>query len=280
MIVMGFSKTRVYLAAALWAFSVPASATEWFVAPGGSGHGTSAAPFGRVQDGLNAAQAGDTVSILPGTYSEAVQTVRSGSSSLPVLLRAREGLGSVILTVPGRVLRIDHAYITVEGLVIDGQYGAADTVDVNSGAHFLTLRDTEVRRSSRDLIDIANPQGVLIERCLIHHALNAAGGRTDAHGIAAGAARDLTIRDTEIHTFSGDGFQIDPGRAAPGWDRVTIEGSTIWLAPLPAAENGFPAGTVPGENAVDTKAAPTLPRATIVIRDTMAWGFRAGLIGN
>ena len=281
MIVMGFfSKTRVYLAAALWAFSVPASATEWFVAPGGSGHGTSAAPFGRVQDGLNAAHAGDTVSILPGTYSEAVQTVRSGSSSLPVLLRAREGPGSVILTVPGRVLRIDHAYITVEGLVIDGQYGAADTVDVNSGAHFLTLRDTEVRRSSRDLIDIADPQGVLIERCLIHHALNAAGGRTDAHGIAAGAARDLTIRDTEIHTFSGDGFQIDPGRAAPGWDRVTIEGSTIWLAPLPAAENGFPAGTVPGENAVDTKAAPTLPRATIVIRDTMAWGFRAGLIGN
>jgi hypothetical protein len=270
----------VYLAAALWLWSAPASATEWFVAPGGSGNGTSAAPFGRVQDGLNAAHAGDTVSILPGTYREAVQTVRSGSSTLPVLLRARGGPGSVILTVPGRVLRIDHAYITVEGLVLDGQYGAADTVDVNSGAHFLTLRDTEVRRSSRDLIDMAGPQGVLIERCLIHHALNAAGGRTDAHGIAAGAARDLTIRDTEIHTFSGDGFQIDPGRAAPGWDRVAIEGSTIWLAPLPVAENGFPAGTVPGENAVDTKVGSTLPRATITIRDTVARGFRAGLITN
>jgi len=153
-------------------------------------------------------------------------------------------------------------------------------VRVTGSGDFLLLRDSEVRRSTKDLIDMDNPEGVVIEGCLLHHALNAAGGRTDAHGIAAGAARDLTIRDTEIHTFSGDGFQIDPGREAPGWDRVTIEGSTIWLAPLPAAANGFPAGAVPGENAVDTKVGPALPRASITIRDTTAWGFRGGLIPN
>jgi hypothetical protein len=121
---------------------------------------------------------------------------------------------------------------------------------------------------------------VLVEGSLLHHALNATGGRTDAHGIVAGAVRDLTIRATEIHTFSGDGLQVDPGRAAPGWDRVTIERSKIWLAPLPAAENGFPAGTVPGENAVDTKAAPANVRSQITIRDTIASGFRGGLINN
>jgi hypothetical protein len=92
--------------------------------------------------------------------------------------------------------------------------------------------------------------------------------------------RDLTIRATEIHTFSGDGIQMDPGRAAPGWDRVTIEHSKIWLAPLPEAENGFAAGVVPGENAVDTKAAPSNVRARITIRDTIASGFRGGLINN
>src|SRR5687768_7840330 len=124
------------------------------------------------------------------------------------------------------------------------------------------------------------PQGVLIENCLIHHALNAANGRTDAHGIVAGAVQDLTVRQTEIHTFSGDGLQVDPGRSAPGWSRVTIEGSRIWLAPLPAPENGFAAGVVPGENAVDTKSSPSLPRASIAIRDSVMWGFRAGLIGN
>jgi hypothetical protein len=61
---------------------------------------------------------------------------------------------------------------------------------------------------------------------------------------------------------------------------VTIEGCRIWLEPLPAAANQFPAGTVPGENAVDTKAGPQFPRATITIRDTEAWGFQHGLISN
>ena len=61
---------------------------------------------------------------------------------------------------------------------------------------------------------------------------------------------------------------------------VTIERSRIWLAPLPAPENGFPAGTVPGENAVDTKVGSAMPRATITIRDTIAWGFRGGLLAN
>ena len=68
---MGFIKSRVYLAAvALSIVGLPASAADWFVAPGGVGSGTSTAPFGRVQDGLNAAHAGDTVSVFPGTYEE------------------------------------------------------------------------------------------------------------------------------------------------------------------------------------------------------------------
>jgi hypothetical protein len=268
------------VAAAVWLVAAPTQATEWFVAPGGTGNGTSGAPFGRVQDGLNAALPGDAITVRPGTYNESVRTVRNGAAGSPIRLRAELERGSVVLTANGTVLRVDHAYIQVEGLVLDGQYAADDTVDVNTGADFLVLRNLEIRRSSKDLIDIGSPRGVLIEGCLIHHALNAANGRTDAHGIAASAVRNFTIRDTEIHTFSGDGFQVDPGRLAPGWMDVTVERVYFWLAPLPVAENGFAAGTVPGENAIDTKASASLPRSTIVIRDTTAWGFRDGLINN
>jgi hypothetical protein len=95
--------------------------------------------------------------------------------------------------------------------------------------------------------------------------------------VVGGAVRNLTIRDTEIHTFSGDGVQVDPGRTAPGWDQVTVERSKIWLAPLPAPENGFAAGVVPGENAIDTKQAATNIRSRLVVRDTIAFGFRAGI---
>ena len=91
---------------------------------------------------------------------------------------------------------------------------------------------------------------------------------------------DLLIRDSEIHTFSGDGLQVDPGRSAPGWNRVTVERTRIWLAPLPAAENGFPAGATTGENAIDTKASTSFPRATIVLRDIVASGFRGAAADN
>ena len=37
---------------------------------------------------------------------------------------------------------------------------------------------------------------------------------------------------------------------------------------------------MPGENAIDTKAASTNLRSRLIVRDTIASGFRAGLISN
>ena len=271
----------VGLAAGLWAhMQGQGGATEWFVSPGGAGPGTSEAPFARIQDALNAAAAGDTITVRPGTYVEAIHSVRGGAPDQPIRLRSIDGRGAVVVTATGRVLTVTHPYLTVEGVIFDGQYGTDDTVRIGSDAHAFTLRNAEVRRSSRDLVDIAAPRDVLVEDSLIHHALDARNGRSDAHGIAAGAVQGLTLRTTEIHTFSGDAVQVDPGRSSPGWTGVLIEGCRFWLAPLAAAENGFAAGSVPGENALDTKASADLPRATITIRDTTASGFRAGIIAN
>ena len=257
-----------------------ASAAEWFVAVGGTGAGSSAAPFGSIQAALKVAQPGDIITLRPGAYTQTIRTVRSGASGKPIVIRAATERGTVMVTAPGRVLTVAHAYITVEGLIFDGQYGDGDTVKVETAGSYLMFRNNEVRRSKRDLIDLVGPTAVTIEQCLLHRALNATGGRTDAHGIAAGPVQKLTIRNTEIHTFSGDGFQVDPDRSAPGWKDVLLEDVRFWLAPLAAPENGFAAGVVPGENAVDTKASGSLPRATLTMRNVSAWGFRAGLIGN
>jgi hypothetical protein len=257
-------------------YSSPALAAEWYVAPGAPGLGTSESPFASIQAALDVARAGDVITVRPGTYREAPRSTRDG----PIELRAERGRGSVIVTSSGRVLTVTHAALTVDGLTFDGQYGNDDTIRVATPAHGFVLRNAEVRRSSKDLIDIAGPREVLIEGCLIHHALNATNGRTDAHGVVAGPIQKLTIKDSEIHTFSGDGIQLDPGRAAPGWQALTLEELRIWLAPLPALENGFAAGTVPGENALDTKANPAFPRASVLIRNVTASGFRGGLISN
>jgi hypothetical protein len=267
---------------ALLTLLASAHADEWFVAPGGSGNGGSADPFGSVQDGLNAAQPGDVVIVREGVYTGTVETRRDGTSNAPITLRAEAG-ASVVIEGDRRALRVDHARLTVEGIVFDGKYGDRDTVDVNDGADHFVMRDCEVRRSGRDCIDMGSPTGVRIERCLIHHCLqwdSANNRRVDAHGIVGGAMHDLVIRDTEIHTFSGDAVQLDPGRDPPGWDAVLIQGCTFWLEPLPEDTNGYSAGTVPGENAIDTKTWADGPRSTMTITDTTAFGFRDGIISN
>jgi hypothetical protein len=268
-------------AAGLVTGSAPlASAATFHVAAGGTGAGTSAAPFGRIQDAINAAHPGDIVLIRAGTYAETLRTVRGGSPAARITVRASGGRGTVIVRTTGRVFTISHPYTTIEGLVLDGNYGPDDAVRVSSAADGFILRNSEVRRSSRDGIDMDAPSDVLIEQSLVHHTLNAAGGRTDAHGIVAGAVHRLTITRTEVHTFSGDAVQLDPGRAAPGWSDVVVDSCKLWLAPLAAAANGFAAGTVTGENAIDTKSSAAFPRARITIRNTTAWGFRNGLISN
>ena len=132
--------TSAFLGAALflWASVIPAFATDWHVAPGGSGGGTIGAPFGRIQDAINAAQPGDVVVVAPGLYSEALSSVRAGTSESRIAIRARDARGSTIVTVAGRVLTVAHAFITVQGLVLDGQFGADDLVRVGSAATGLT----------------------------------------------------------------------------------------------------------------------------------------------
>lgn len=255
-----------------------ALATEWFVSPGGAGTGTRPAPFGAVQTALQAAQPGDTVIVGAGTYEESVRTVRAGSAEAPIRLQAENGPGTVVLRTSGTVLHVNHSFVVIEGLVVDAAYAPRVAVNVGAGVQSVVMRKLEVRRSSRDCVNIGAAVNVLIEDTLIHHCLNPANGRSDAHGIVAGAVRGLTVRRTEIHTFSGDAIQLNrTGTAhAPGWDDVLIERCRFWLAPMAENENGFPAGGVPGENAVDTKVAPESPRARITIRDTQAWGFGGG----
>jgi hypothetical protein len=257
-----------------------AHAKDWFVAPGGAGTGTQGSPFGSIQDALLVSEPGDTVIVRPGTYSESIKTVRSGSAGSPIVIRGNGQRGAVVVTKPGTVLQIAHSFVTIENVAIDASYAARTALKVSAGVQSAVLRQVEVRRSGRDCVDIGAAMDVLIEDSLIHHCLNAAGGRTDAHGVVAGAVRGLTLRGTEIHSFSGDAIQLNRTGTdvADGWTDVLIERCRLWLAPLTREENGFPAGTITGENALDTKVAPTSPRARITIRDTEAWGFGGGLI--
>ncbi len=183
--------------------------------------------------------------------------------------------------VSGRVATIAHPHVVLDGLILDGMYGADDAVRVTSAASGLVLRNLEVRRSSRDCVDMAAPTDVLVERSSSTTASTRRVAARTLHGIATSAVERLTVRDSEIHTFSGDALQFDPSRTAPGWTDIRLERLKLWLGPLPAAVNGFAAGTVPGrERHRHQDAAETAAVRNSLVEDVEAWGFRNGLINN
>jgi len=261
-------------------FPLSSQAVEIHVAEGGTGDGSATNPFGSIQEGIDSAQPGDVVYIQSGTYEESIQSTRNGTSSQPIVIQGDDSNGPVVLTWPGRVLRVQNSFITIQNVTIDGQYGDADAVSIRDESDGLVLRNLEISRSGRDCVDMASHSNILIEGCLIHHCLDSTDGRKDAHGVTGGSVSGLVIRDTEIHTFSGDGIQFDPGRTLPGWSDILLERCHIWLEPLKEEANGFSVGVVPGENAVDTKAKGENPRSSMIIRDSVFHGFRDGLIAN
>lgn|GEM_PF-5205818 len=258
---------------------LPFNGDEWFVKDGMTGSGSEADPFGTIQEAIDIAREGDGITIFPGTYNESLSTKSNATAQNPIVIQAKEGRGTVTITSNGRVLTVGHAYNQFSQLVFAGQYGDSDLIKVRTSADGWVLHNSEVKESSRDCIDMASPSDVVIIDSTIHHCLNAQGGRKDAHGIVGASVRNLLIKNTQVHSFSGDAFQVDPGRTSPGWDGVVIDGCQFWLEPLPDAVNGFAAGVVPGENAVDTKVTNnTRPKLKIV--NSSFWGYRNGLITN
>ena len=82
--------------------AAPLGAAEYFVSPRGNdaGAGTSAQEaFQTIGKAVQLVEAGDTINIAPGSYSERIRLTRSGTADAPITLRKR-GDGEVVLTTP------------------------------------------------------------------------------------------------------------------------------------------------------------------------------------
>ena len=231
-----------------------------------------------IQSAINEVSPGDSIILEAGTYEEDLSTEVDGEPGSPITIKADEG-ADVIITSNGEVFQIDHSHWHVEGLIFDGQYGNANVVDINDDAHFLNFDNIEVRRSGNDCIDLSGPSYVEIKNSRIHHCLRYdedSEELEEAHGISAGSVQNLSVINTDIHTFSGSGIQLDPSRSEPGWNEVIIEACRIWLGPLAEVTNGFPAGFAPGKNGIQTKTLTGGTRASLRIEETEFWGFKEG----
>lgn len=110
-----------------------AAGTNYYVSPSGNdaNSGLSASdPFRTIQKAVDAAQAGDFINLADGSYLQNFVTRRNGSVGLPIVIR---GSRSAIVkgSDSGRMIEINHDYITLENFSIDGFRGGSTTSSSN-----------------------------------------------------------------------------------------------------------------------------------------------------
>jgi hypothetical protein len=95
------------------------SARTWYVAPAGSGNGSSAfSPLGTFSAGMNASVAGDTLLLLDGEYTESLVISKSGTSTLPITIMAQT-VGGVFINGQGAripVTAYQKSYVNIDGI--------------------------------------------------------------------------------------------------------------------------------------------------------------------
>lgn len=271
---------------------VNAHSAEFFIrTSGANGTGSFTNPFTDWKLALLAMEPGDTLRVMPGIYnlSAMVDSRKDGQPGAPIVITAYDMSNKPLLTRQGPVVRISHPYHILQGLIFDGQFGENPMINLKGNANGAIVRECVIRNQMGEGIEVRQLNNVLIENCEISHCLRGtADDQTDAHGIAAYRARNLTVRGCNIHQVSGDCFQIDPIYQELGeqhWDNVLIENCHLWTGPMEESAPGYPVGSVPGENAVDTKTysediRPSDYRPSITIRGCDIHGFEQNAAFN
>lgn len=87
--------------------------------------GSESAPLKTIQAAINLAQPGNTIILAPGTYLQDAVSKRNGLPGSPITIKGPptaviKGGGN------GRIIEINHDYITLDGFTVDGLFGDPD----------------------------------------------------------------------------------------------------------------------------------------------------------
>lgn len=128
-----------------------------YVSPGGSGSTCSSGTPCSITEGVSqTTAAGDELILKDGTYSTGLHITANGAAGNPILIRSENHLQAMISLASGSMLRARGSYLTVRGIIFDGQSGSGgfpciavgespNTTPVGSPIHDLIFEHNVVR---------------------------------------------------------------------------------------------------------------------------------------
>jgi hypothetical protein len=200
-----------------------------------------------------------TIVFGPGVYSvtQPLEVSKSGVTLKASQPRAARLVVADDFKSPGPVLRINRPNVTIDGLVLDGQFRrltkairAPSPKETNEpGAGGLIIHNCEIYHFAHHAVDV-DADDSIVRNCAIYQIMwNDAGERKDAHGIVTTNAKGMLIENCDIYQCSGDCIQGERGV----WNDLRIVNCDLWDAPLQDDMGGFEQGSYVSENAIDTK---------------------------
>lgn len=249
-----------------------ASAADIYVTPNTgapNGNGSLSSPYNSVAAGLNAANPGDVVRLLPGTYNTPVQFPRAGTPGNPITLTSHAGPRTAIIDCQWAIancITADRSYVTIDGLEVrnaryngikaDGDVrGSADGREYGSygaygerryyvnGADGIVIRNNYVHHICLDGLKIGHVNNILIENNEVYKTGMTdpiSGSPNQQQGIDLVGVYNAIIRGNYIHDDQGASSMEIGLFAKGGSETILIENNRVEniVAPNAAIEIG------------------------------------------
>ncbi len=168
-------------------------ATTYYVSPSGGGSQCTLSSPCSLTTGLSLPRPGDEVALMDGVYKETLYIRKGGTASAPVVVRAANRRKAIIQLSNGPLGRVWANYVTVRGIVFDGQYTGGNKGAFRVGDGGETTLPERVHHVVVEDICVQNTRAAGISITSGEHDI---------------IVRDSLIQSTGHYEFWGEGFYL------------------------------------------------------------------------
>ncbi|WP_338864577.1 right-handed parallel beta-helix repeat-containing protein [Myxococcus stipitatus] len=186
--------------------------------------GSSANPYRTIGAALKAAQPGNVIDVLPGTYAEQLVisplTTQEGAPTAPIVLRGSSDLRSRITPPSGRVvgslLNVSQPYWILQSLEVNVQGKDSFAALFERNTYCSQLIDSRMHAgTSGGGVVTSGANNVLIDNNEIYDFSKT---NADSHGVVLkNASREIFVLKNNIHATSGDSVQCQTDGNRPAF---------------------------------------------------------------